>query len=86
MDGKYWSKPGRGDCDCFTILTLASCKFLNFGPQYVALASNMKKGPTHIYSEVFDGDKDRVCAMDLTNPDYDTERPYRFKQRLNFSI
>jgi hypothetical protein len=77
---------GKGDCDCFTILTLASNYFLGFEPQYVALVGKTTKGPTHIYSEVYDPDKKKICAMDLTNPVYCMERPYKYKQRLRFKL
>jgi hypothetical protein len=77
---------GRGDCDCFTILTLASCIYLDFQPQYVVLVGNSKKSPTHIYSSVWDDYRKKICAMDLTNPLYCMERSYKYKQTLDFNI
>jgi len=77
---------GRGDCDCFTILTLAACHYLNFKPTYVALVGRSVKTPSHIYSEVYDPIKKKICAMDLTNPVYCMERNYNYKQRLNFVL
>lgn len=77
-------KPGLGDCDCFTILALASCYYLGFEPQQVALVGNSKISPSHIYSLVFDRNKNKMCSMDLTNPYYDVERPYNYKQTLPF--
>jgi hypothetical protein len=78
--------PGQGDCDCFTILALTACKYLGFEPQKVVLVGNSKFSPSHIYSLVYDQSKNRLCSMDLTNPYYDMERPYKFKQTLNFMM
>jgi hypothetical protein len=78
--------PGHGDCDCFTILALAACQDLGFQPQQVALVGNSKFSPSHIYSLVYDHRKKKMCSMDLTNPYYDMERPYKYKQTLNFMI
>jgi hypothetical protein len=77
---------GKGDCDCFTILTLASCCYLGFNPQFVKLVGKTKIAPSHIYSTVYDKRKGKVCAMDLTNSYYCVERPYNFQQILNFSL
>lgn len=77
---------GKGDCDCFTILTLSACYYLNFKPQYVALVGRSPKAPSHIYSEVWDPSRGDICAMDLTNPYYNMERNYPYKQRLKFNI
>lgn len=79
-------KGGRGDCDCFTILTLASCHYLGFSPQEVALVGKTKYAPSHIYSMVYDESKNKMCAMDLTNPYYCMERSYKFKQTLPFNM
>jgi len=77
---------GRGDCDCFTILALAACDELGFGPLYVTIVGNSRLSPSHIYPEVYDEEKGRICVFDLTNPKYDMERPYKFKQRLSFNL
>jgi hypothetical protein len=77
---------GKGDCDCGTILTLASSYYLGFGPLYVSLVGNNARSPSHIYSEVFDKDKREIVAMDLTNPYYGMEREYEYKQRIGFKI
>lgn len=77
---------GKGDCDCFTILTLASCIYLGFKPNYVNLVGRKRIAPTHIYSSVYDRSRNLVCAMDLTNASYNMERPYNYIQTLNFKI
>lgn len=77
---------GKGDCDCFTILALAACEYLGFVPQQVALVGKSNKVPSHIYSLVWDEDKNKMCSMDLTNPYYCMERPYPYKQTLNFMM
>jgi hypothetical protein len=77
---------GRGDCDCFTVAVLASCYYLGFEPQQVVIAGDSKFSPSHIYSLVYDPERKKMCSMDLTNPDYDTQRSYRYKQILDFSM
>lgn len=77
---------GKGDCDCFTILTLASCHHLGFGPQYVKLVGKTKKAPSHIYSVVYDDVRRKLCAMDLTNNFYCKERPYNNQQILTINL
>lgn len=77
---------GKGDCDCFTILTLAACEYLGFTPLYVAIVGNSKSAPSHIYTEVFDKKKKGLCVFDLTNPYYCMERPYNYKQLLKFDL
>lgn len=77
---------GHGDCDCFTILTLAACRYLNFSPVAVRIVGNQKSGPSHIYSLVWDEQRQSMCAMDLTNPKYCMERSYKYKQTLDFMI
>lgn len=78
---------GFGDCDCFTITSLASMYILGFKPMYVALVGNSPLNPTHIYTEVYDREKGKICAFDLTNPVYNMQRKtYKFKQRLLFRL
>ena len=78
--------PGYGDCDCFTILVLSACHYLGFTPQQVCIVGNSKISPSHIYSLVYDPQKKRMVSMDLTNPYFDMERPYHYKQTLNFMM
>lgn len=81
-----FARGGKGDCDCFTILSLASQYHLGFLPQYVDLVGKRISKPSHIYTSVFDKTKNKVCVFDLTNPYYDYERSYNYHQRLKFSI
>jgi hypothetical protein len=89
-------RDGRGDCDCFTILTLAACEYLGFKAEVILVGEN-KKTPTHIYSQVWDKSKNDWVVFDLTNPYYGMERKssqdsrgntihYRYKQTLPFMI
>lgn len=77
---------GKGDCDCFTIASLACFFYLHFKPCYLTLAGNTLFSPSHVYAEVYDNERGEICAFDLTNPYYDMERPYKFKQRLLFRL
>lgn len=77
---------GEGDCDCFTVAALASLIWLGFDRVYVAIVGNTRQGPTHIYAEVYDPTKGKITAMDFTNPVYNMQRNYKYKQRLRFQL
>lgn len=72
--------PGAGDCDCFTILVCAAAICQNW-PVDIVLAGRTKKGATHIYTYVYDNDGQRF-TLDLTEPLFNSERPYKFTQVL----
>jgi len=76
----YWNIPGAGDCDCFTILTLAMCQVQGWDDQCIVLAGRSKLAPVHIWSRV--KYKGNWYSMDLTNALFDVERNYKFKQLL----
>ncbi len=80
------ARGGKGDCDCFTILVLTCCIYLDFAPQQVVLVGNKRSSPSHIYTLVYDKKRKKMCSMDLTNPNYDTQRSYKFKQILDFMM
>lgn len=86
MQTLFYKNNGLGDCDCFSVAALASLYRCGFDPLYVCLAGKSKMQPTHIYVEVYDPKKDAICPFDLTNPIYNYERPYNFKQRIPFKI
>lgn len=78
--------PGEGDCDCFVISCLASCYVQ--GPKWrdliVTIAGRDKFSPVHIWSGInFDG---QYYAMDLTQPEFDSTRHYKYTQDLIFKI
>ena len=83
-------RDGKGDCDCFTILTLAACTYLGFyseeHPLQIALVGKSKKVPSHIYTLVWDEDKNKYCVFDLTNPYYCMERSYPYRQLIPFNM
>ena len=79
---------GRGDCDCFTVTSLASLEALGLAKQlYIVLVSKNKRIPSHIYV-AFDDKKGVHHIFDLTNPWYDFERTknYRYKQLIPINI
>lgn len=86
IDDNWHGIPGAGDCDCFTILSLAAFQYLGFEPSQVALVGRKKSGPSHIYTLVYDPSKKKMCAFDLTNPYYCMERKYKYRQILDFMI
>lgn len=73
---------GFGDCDCFTVLSLASLHTIGFGNKmYTTIVGREKNAPRHIYAcVVVDGER---VPFDLTNPIYGYERQnYKFYQDL----
>lgn len=82
-NGDYWGTPGAGDCDCFTVATLACCYIQDWkGPLWIKLAGRTRQGPVHIWSGLqWQGHE---YALDLTNRQPAQERPYKYVQRLIF--
>jgi len=78
LDNNYWGRSGSGDCDCFTILTIALCVANGWNDNYIVLVGRKKLAPVHVYSAV-DVDGKRY-TLDLTNPYIDVERDYKYRQ------
>ena len=81
---------GRGDCDDFTVLALASLSWFGYNPRIVLVGYN-KVFPKHIYTAYYVNGKRFV--FDLTNPWFDYERPngpkgkpYKFRQELKVNL
>lgn len=84
MTGSRLGIPGGGDCDCFTIASLAALHVNGFSPTYVILVGRRKSQAVHIYAGVED---DGIVPFDLTNDEYGFERDeYKFQQILPFNI
>jgi hypothetical protein len=78
--GKYWGVPGRGDCDCFTITTLACAICLGWDDIYIGLVGRSRSHPVHIYTIVhWEGER---LVFDLTNKRLGQERSYPFIQEV----
>jgi hypothetical protein len=75
MHRNFYGIPGAGDCDCFTITTVACCKVENI-PVRIVVVGNTTKNPTHVYAEVLDGG--RWTAFDLCSPFYGETKKYRY--------
>ena len=77
---------GKGDCDCFVIALLAVCWSQGeaFQDLFVMLAGRETEAPVHIYVKIiFEGE---AYIMDLTEPSFNQERPYKYTQQLKFKI
>jgi hypothetical protein len=81
INGDYWGTPGAGDCDCFTITTLACCDVLGWKAWY-KLAGRSLVAPVHIWGGV--DWKGEQIALDLTEKQVGAERVYKFVQKINF--
>lgn len=72
--------PGAGDCDCFTVLSIACFIANGWYPFAIVLAGRKTSYPAHIYCQVKHNGKWHI--FDLTNTFIDEERIYRYKQVL----
>lgn len=81
INGDYWGIPGAGDCDCFTITTLACCEVLGWKSWY-KLAGRSLDAPVHIWAGV--DFKGQEIPLDLTEKQVGKERVYKFVQKINF--
>jgi len=76
----YWGRSGCGDCDCFSILAIAMFIANGFNKKRIILAGRSKLAPSHIWTQVhYDG---KWFDFDLTQPYFNTKRPYKFVQKL----
>jgi len=76
-------QPGQGDCDCFTVTTLA-CLYVQ-GPAWqkdfgLYLLGRSRKAPVHIYSYINWGGKEMI--LDLTRPYVNDARHYPRWQKI----
>lgn len=82
----YHGIAGAGDCDCFTILTLAILTVnpaYNYVDKFAVLVGNNAEEPSHIYTALnYNG---RMVAIDFTNPALNIERPYLYRQYVKFN-
>ena len=81
LSGNYWGIKGAGDCDCFTIATLASAIVNGWDDLYIVLVGRQKSHPVHIYSVIYW--KGERMVIDLTNKNFNQERDsYKYFQEI----
>lgn len=85
FDGSRTGTPGAGDCDDFTITSLASLIAAGFNDVKVVLVGRSLENPVHIYAAVkFNG---KLYWFDLTNSKFNYQRTnYKYQQILDFSL
>jgi hypothetical protein len=79
FERNYWGTSGMGDCDCFSVLTLA-VGAVNKWKQRIVLCGREYSAPVHIFTQVYWNGKWRT--VDLTARLYDTHRKYPLYQYL----
>ena len=79
FENNYWGTSGMGDCDCFSVLTLAIGS-VNKWKQRIVLCGREYSAPVHIFTQVFWNGAWRT--VDLTARLYDTHRKYPLYQYL----
>ena len=80
FNNNYWGVSGSGDCDCFTVLTLACCYANGWNDNEIILKGKSSKAPSHIYSAVNTNGK--KYTLDLTNRYINEERYYPLTQTI----
>lgn len=80
LENNYHGIPGAGDCDCFTVGLLSILIANGFNDTYIVLVGNKRKAPQHIY--LYTRVNDRIYILDNTQPMFNTERPYTYRQIL----
>jgi len=76
--------PGEGDCDDATIFCLTELLNSGFTDIGIVLTGKNKNLPSHIYC--YCDYKGQRQILDLTNKNFNQERPYPFKQFIPFKI
>lgn len=81
FEDNYHKKPGAGDCDDFSMLSIAALKAMGVPEAQikVCLTGRNKNVPRHIYLSV------KNTPFDLTNDLYGEERNYPYKQEILLS-
>lgn len=80
FDNNFWGIPGAGDCDCFTVLTLACCYANDWNNNQIVLKGRTHKNPVHIFSNTTIGNE--TYNLDLTNPYINEIRKYPLTQKI----
>jgi len=88
FENNIHGESGHGDCDCFTVFTLAmllaNWKACNIKRCAIVLQGNSKQVPSHILSAVYT--KNNECIyIDFTEPSYNTVRKYNYMQILQLN-
>lgn len=83
LEDNEYGKSGEGDCDDATIFCLSMLLVNGFNCGYV-LAGRTKVRPTHIFAYCDDNGRKKI--LDLTNKNFNQQRPYAFKQYIPFTI
>jgi len=78
MEPNEYGNAGYGDCDCFTITTLACMAVMGWSSKQIILVGNKTEYPQHIYAGI--KWQNQYCTLDLTNPYINMERKYKYKQ------
>lgn len=72
--------PGYGDCDCFTILSLACLHCIGENNLLLILAGNTVN-PSHVYAGFIDK-SNKLKIFDLCQDVYNKEKKYKYYQYL----
>jgi predicted transglutaminase-like cysteine proteinase len=80
LNDNWHNIPGAGDCDCFTISTIALLISQGWKNIKIILVGRSEGAPVHIYTVIYWKGKRKV--LDLTNKKYNQERKYPLIQEL----
>lgn len=80
FEDNYWGISGAGDCDCFSITYAACMNVVNIPCKFV-LAGRQPNQWVHVYCVIFW--RGTWWPVDLTNPEFGTERNYKYTIEKN---
>lgn len=73
---------GAGDCDCFTVFTIAMLLANGYQEKniLIVLQGRKKNQAVHIFTAVKDPETNKLIYIDFTEPHFNTKRKYPFIQ------
>lgn len=84
FENNYHGIPGAGDCDCFTVLSLASLYSIGKTNLFTIVAGQSEKSPSHIYAGFFENGT--FYDFDLTTDYFNLSRPYKYRKILKTKL
>ena len=79
MENNIHGKTGSGDCDCFTVFTIAMMLANRYDPNdiYIVLQGREKNRAVHIFTAYKKGNRE-FLYLDFTEPHFNTKRKYNY--------
>jgi hypothetical protein len=80
IENNWHGQSGYGDCDCFSILSLACLYCIGENNLFTIVAGQSDKSPSHIYTGFLK--HGTFYDFDLTTDYFNVSRPYKYRKIL----